>query len=122
MNPGPASSFVSFISVKLSKISIYSCGIILDFFSLYLFLIVRADGIVGSGVLCLSTLGDGEFILCVTLDVSGVPTLGGAGFIFLLFTLEGAPGLFGGALNRVSSCLSYSNFVSPICTNGVSGF
>ena len=34
----------SYVSVKFSKISISSCGIILDFFFLALYLVVNAEG------------------------------------------------------------------------------
>ena len=34
----------SYVSVKFSKISISSCGIILDFFFLALYLVVKAEG------------------------------------------------------------------------------
>ena len=60
---------------------IYSCGIILILFDIYLFHVVRDDGMVG--VLSVTTLGDSTVILCYTLGGAGVSTLGGAGSLKL---------------------------------------
>ena len=104
----PATICVSYVSVKFSQMSIYCCGIILDFFSLTLYSMVQAYGMVGAGVLCLPTLGDGTFILR--------STLGGAG------SLGGVPGLLWWAWIKVDSCLRYLKCASHICANGDSWF
>ena len=47
VTPRPASGCVIYVSVKFDKIYLYSFGIILDLFSLALYLVVRADGMLG---------------------------------------------------------------------------
>ena len=63
MTTSPEKVCVSYVSVKFAKIFISSCGIIFDFLSLTLYFVVQEYGMVGAGVLCVSTLGDGELIL-----------------------------------------------------------
>ena len=60
---------------------------------------VQADGVVGSGILYVPTLGDGALILCATLGGERVSTLGGAVSPALCsrdvcYTLVVSPGLF----------------------------
>ena len=47
VTPRPASGCVIYVSVKFDKMYLYSFGIILNFFSLALYLVVRADGMLG---------------------------------------------------------------------------
>ena len=86
---------------------------------------VREYVMVGAGILSVPTLGDGALILRDNLDGAGVSTLGGAvppkmcaGDVCT--TLGGSPGLFSHDLNRVANCLRDTNWVSPMCANGVS--
>ena len=47
--------------------SISSCGIIFDLFSLALYLVVHDNGMVGAGVWCVITTGDSELSLLSNL-------------------------------------------------------
>ena len=97
--PRPVNICVSSVYVQFYKMSISSCGIILDFFHLALYIVVRSYGMVGAGVLCVPTLGYGALILSTTIGGTRVSTLGGAGYLACLAedlcsNLGGTPGLF----------------------------
>ena len=96
VTPRPENICVSSVSVKCDKMYIYSCGIILDFLSLELYLVAKEDGMIGAGVWCVPTLGDGELIMRYTLGGTGVYTLGGSGSLAVCSTLEGAQGCSSG--------------------------
>ena len=64
-----------------------------------LYPVVIVYGMVGAGVLCVPNPGSGLLILCATLGVSGVSTIGGYGSFSIRVgvfcsTLGGAPDLF----------------------------
>ena len=87
--------------------------------------VLREYVMVGAGVLSVPTLGDGALILRDKIYGAGVSTLGGAlppticaGDVCT--TLGGSPGLFSHDLNKVANCLRDTNWVSPMCANGVS--
>ena len=90
---------VSSVCVNFSKMFISSCGIILVLFTWSIYCVVRADGIVGAGILIVPTLGYGAVILHATFYVTVVSTLVGV-FSLKLYaggvctTLGGAPSFF----------------------------
>ena len=90
----PVNICVSSVSVQFSKMSIYCCGIILAFFSLVMYFVVRADGMVGAVFLYVPSLGYGTLILISTLGVAVFFTFGGACSLAIYYTLGGTPGLF----------------------------
>ena len=89
---------MSSVCVKFSKKNQFFLWDYTYFFHWYLYLVVRADVMVGSGVFSVTNLGDVAVILHATLSGSGVSTLGGACYPTLLSvdvctTLGGASGL-----------------------------
>ena len=94
MTPRPINRCVNSVSVKFDRMSISYCGIILNFFSLELYLVVIADGMVGAGVWCVPTLGSGALILSSTLGGTGVSTLGGTFCLAVRSTLVSEPGFY----------------------------
>ena len=99
VTPRPENRWVSSFYVKVSIMSISSCGMILIFFSHALYCVVQAYGMLGAGVLGVPTLGYGSLIIRATLGGSGVSTIGGSVSLTLCSgdvctNLGGVPGLF----------------------------
>ena len=88
-----------FFCVKVDKIFISYFGIIIVLLSQYLHHVVRADGMVGTGIWSVPTLEDGAVILHATIGGTEVSTFGGAGSptlcaVYVDITLVWVPGLF----------------------------
>ena len=93
MTPRTSNICVSPVSFKFDIMSIYSCGIIFALIYLYLYLLVRADGMVGADVFCVPTLGVFSLVLRSTIVGAGLSNLVGAVSLDICTNLGGTPGL-----------------------------
>ena len=96
VTPRPENRCVNSVSVKFSRNSNSSCGVLFDIFYLSLYLFVQSDGMVGSSFWCVPTLRYGSFVLWSTLGFSWASTLGGACCLAVSSTLGGSQDFLAG--------------------------
>ena len=66
----PENICVNSVSINFARMSISSCGVPLDLFSLSMYLVVQANGMMGAGFWCVTTLVYVASIQQYTLGVS----------------------------------------------------